>query len=209
MPFLPNIPQANDQLSVSQADILNNFMTLGAIAGNANPGSASLNGTVGFNFLNLANQGGTIPSITPTYNGIFCANVTPGNFQETFVLNYSTVDAIDVVIPMTNSVRSVGTPISSGAGTRGWAYLPSGILIKWGQISNVAVAGYPRNVPFNAGGNEPAFIQGPLIPYVTPTVSPANSASMPIGTLTAPNLVISLGVGASGTQGAYWMMIGY
>ena len=63
MAFLWNIPQPTDQLSVSQGNILNNFTILGAIAGNSiiPNGSASLNNIAGFNFVNLANQGGTVP----------------------------------------------------------------------------------------------------------------------------------------------------
>lgn len=219
MAFLPSIPQPTDQLSVSQGNILNNFTILGAIAGNTNAGSASLNGTVGFNFINLSSQGGTIPTVTSGNNGIFCGNISYGSFQETFLINYLTSTSTNLVVPMTNSIISTGT-VSSGPGTRGWSYLPSGILIKWGQVAATAVASFPINVAWNAGGDEPNWIQGPLIPFVTPTNSPTTStstptspfsSSMPVGTLNniTSQLVISVGLAASGSQGAYWMMIGY
>src|SRR5579872_4502392 len=50
MPYIYNIPQPNDQLSVSQGQILGNFTALGAIGGNGSANSNALAG-VGFNFI--------------------------------------------------------------------------------------------------------------------------------------------------------------
>lgn len=139
MAFLPLIPQPTDQLSISQANILNNFTILGAIAGNATAGSASLNNTAGFNFLYSRNIGaapayvaGTTKIWTQTY-----ATTTRG---ELFVGNDTTPLA--------------GIPITAaGFTTNGWAYLPSGILWKWGN----STAGTTVNIDVQSGG--PAFTQ--------------------------------------------------
>ena len=132
MAFLPLIPQPTDQLSISQGNILNNFTLLGAIAGNANPSSSSINATSGFNWLYLPPQGSTPPagaSFTAGNLGLYSAS-NPTTSQNELYIN-KTNQATVVQIPATASVLSITSAPASNTG--GWSYLPSGLLIKFGN----------------------------------------------------------------------------
>lgn len=153
MAFLPNIPQSTDQLSVSQADILNNFTILGAIAGNANVSSAAINATSGFNWLYLP-ANGAIPPAGAAFPvgdiGLYSALNTTTNKNELYVNKRN--QATTVQIPTTASILSVNS--SPAALSAGWTYLPSGILLKW--AGNVNANGQ-TNIVFPAAANIPAF----------------------------------------------------
>lgn len=132
MAFLPLIPQSTDQLSTSQGDILNNFTILGAIAGNANAASAAINSSSGFNWIYLPSQGAIPPagSAFPAANiGLYSATNPTTSKNELYVnkTNQATVKQI----PMTASSLSIASAPASNAG--GWTYLPSGLLLKFGN----------------------------------------------------------------------------
>lgn len=166
MAFLPNIPQPTDQLSISQGDILNNFTILGAIAGNINPASASLNVTSGFNWINLPNNGATPPagSAFPAGNiGLYGSlNATTGK-NELYI--NKTNQATVVQVPATASTLSITSAPASNAGM--WTFLPSGLLLKSGNASGL-LSGLVTVTP--TGG--PAFTQ-----ILSVIVSPFNSSS--------------------------------
>lgn len=86
-------------------------------------------------------------------------------------------------IPITASILSfAGNP---GAGSNGWSYLPSGILIKWGiAVSTLVDPTGVTTVNFPAPGNVPAFTQIFSV-ILCPT---ANSSSYPI----APDIFVTL-----------------
>jgi hypothetical protein len=122
-----NIPQSTDQISVSQTDLLSNFMVLGVIAGNTQVASASLNNISGFNFLNLAQQS-VIPPVA------FAAN-TIGLYAATTATNYElyinkTLALGLSQIPSTLSTLSARSPSLLDA-TGCYTYLPSGIILQW------------------------------------------------------------------------------
>jgi len=134
MAYKYNIPLATDQLSESQGDIQGNFNALGAIAGNGSNASSSLNGTVGFNFVYLASQVGSIPPITfPALNlALYSAINTTTTFNELYInkTTASTTAAGLKQIP--------ATAMKQISATQGWSYWPSGMLVKWGQISSTS-----------------------------------------------------------------------
>jgi hypothetical protein len=130
MAFLPSIPQPTDILSVSQGNILNNFTILGAIAGNSNVGSASINTTSGFNFVNFANQGASIPLFNGN-NGLWSGTYSVTGNPEIW-LNYQNGNQY----PITASLLS--TNPAPAAKSSGWTFLPSGILMKWGSATGLA-----------------------------------------------------------------------
>lgn len=137
MPFLPNIPQPNDQLSVSQGNLLNNNQILGAIAGNVNANSASINAASGFNFVFLPAQGVNPPAGTAfgADVGIYAfQNATTGK-SEFYV--HKQLQAGTAEIPMTASAMSNN---AFAACDNGWSYLPSGLLVKWGAVVANAAA---------------------------------------------------------------------
>src|SRR5438105_15833716 len=106
--FLSNIPQPTDQLSISQGNILNNFTILGAIAGNTNASSASINATSGFNWIYLPPQGAIPPAgavfTAPTIE-LYCAS-TPTTTKNVLYIN-KTNQVTLVQIPSTTSTLSV------------------------------------------------------------------------------------------------------
>jgi hypothetical protein len=148
MPFIPNIPQPTDDISVSQGQILNNFTILGAIAGNTNASSSSLNANSGFNWVYLPPQGATPPpaALFPAGNiGLYSASDTLSGQNELYV--NKTNQATVVQVPMTGSIlSSTSTPANN---SNGWTYTPSGLLIMWGKADtgNTAAGSYVITLP--------------------------------------------------------------
>lgn len=135
MAFLPNIPQPTDQLSISQGNILNNFTILGAIAGNTNASSASINATSGFNWIYLPPQGAIPPAgaaFTAGNIGLYsAANANSG--QNELYINKQIAGPSTIQIPITAMAN--GT-ISASVATA-WYYLSSGLKIISGQATTV------------------------------------------------------------------------
>ena len=146
MAFLPSIPQATDILSTSQGNILNNFTILGAIAGNSNLGSATINNVAGFNFLNLASQGASVPSFNGN-NGIWSGTFATTGNQEIW-LNYQNGNQY----PITASLLSNNA--APAAQSDGWTYLSTGLLVKWGSGTTTA-GNYLYTMP--TGATIPVF----------------------------------------------------
>jgi hypothetical protein len=155
MAYTYNIPNAGDQLSVSQGQIKNNFIALGAIAGNSpTNGSQSLNSApgIGFNFVNLANQGASIPS-TSTNNYIYSAVSTTTDLPEVYI-NYNAGTDQTLV---TGSV--LGNTPAPASLANGWTSLPSGIILKWGTAACTSATSFTFPAT-DAGGNDiPEFTQ--------------------------------------------------
>jgi hypothetical protein len=159
MAFLPLIPQSTDALSISQGNILNNFTILGAIAGNGNASSAAINSSSGFNWIFLPSQG-SAPGDTPPPAAAFPAGtiglysaLNPVTGQNDLYIN-KTNQATVVQVPSTSSSLSINSAPASGSG--GWTYLPSGIIMKFGNgVAN-------GNTPFTFAAlnpGSPAFTQ--------------------------------------------------
>lgn len=143
MPYLPLIPQSTDQLSVSQGNILNNFGILGAIAGNTNASSASLNNNSGFNWVYLPSNGSIPPagaSFTAGQIGIYSA--TNANTTKNELHINKTNQATVVQVPMTASILS--STSAPATFSNGWTYTPSGLLLMWGMgdTGNTAAGSY-------------------------------------------------------------------
>lgn len=158
MAFNPNIPQSTDQLSVSQGQLLANNTILGAIAGNGNNSSASINVTSGFNWIYLPTQVAAIP---PTGSSFAAGNVAlysstrPSTTINELYINKQNAGPTAVQIPATASILS--TNASPGNNANGWTYLPSGLLLMWGRADtgSTAIGSYVISLP----GGFPAFSQ--------------------------------------------------
>jgi|SRR5579872_306630 len=151
MPYQNNIPLAPDQLSRSQGDINGNFQILGAIGGipgiNNSSGINTAPGA-GFNYLFL-NAGNNPPagSVFANSNAFYSSAVAGVN--ELFVNKNN--QAGPVQIPFTKSILS--TAVAPVNGLKGWTYLPSGLIMKWGLVAvpNLAMGGmdnFDNTVPF-------------------------------------------------------------
>jgi hypothetical protein len=162
MAFLPLIPQATDKISISQGNILNDFTILGAIAGNGNPASASINNNSGFNWIFLPSQG-SAPGNTPPPAaafpagtiGIYSAINPVTGLNDIYVnkTNNTPPSTAVVQVPITGSILSTFGNITP-SNAPGWTYLPSGILLKW--ASSMSATG-ELTVSFPTGSNIPAF----------------------------------------------------
>jgi len=217
MPFLPNIPLATDQLSVSQGNILNNFTILGAIAGNATTGSASINTVpgLGFNFLNFANQVAFVPSFNGN-NGLWVGNFAHDATTTTELwaqYNQGTGGTAGQyqypISASTLSLKPVNT-VANPAPNFGWTYLSSGMIIKFGN----ATAGTPVNIDTASGG--PAFTKV-FVPFITPFGGASTYSTRTILTIAAlpaaPNPVLDIvantQTGAAANPQYYYMVLGF
>jgi hypothetical protein len=172
MAFLPLIPQSTDQLSISQGNILNNFTILGAIAGNANPSSASININSGFNWVYLPVNGATPPAgaAFPAGDiGLYSA-LNAGTGRNELYINHSVAGPTVVQTPATAAVKG-GTNAGNG-----WTYLPSGMIMAWGR-SNIAAGGTVTLTYAAELTNFPGFSSVNNIPLVTRINNAANTAN--------------------------------
>lgn len=149
MAYNANIPQATDQLSQSQADLLANFQALQVLIDVNHVDFAS------------ADQGkhkwitwpvqGSAPSFNSGEIGAYSLLSSVTTINELY-LNKLVSGSTAVQVPMTASILSTNAAPSNLS--FGWTYLPSGILIKWDF--NVMQTGQ-QTVPFRTGANIPVF----------------------------------------------------
>ena len=169
MSYQNNIPQPTDALSQSQSDILNNF--------------AAIQTLVDVNHVDFASsdQGKhkfvTFPvqTVTPSFNvgevGLYNKLSAVTSVNELFIVN-----SAGTTSPLTASQQVTNN--------NGWAYLPSGVLMKWGK--GTATAGVYTFV-FPVGANIPAF-NGIFSILVTTAYSNASDGDgfVRLNTFTAP-----------------------
>lgn len=154
-------PQATDQLSQSQSDILNNFT---AIQGLIDVNHVDFSDGVNYGkhkFVTFPVQA-TTPTFLSGEVGLYnLLPVSPSpitGIDELFI-NKIVSGGAAVQVPMTASILST----NNGPGTfsNGWTYLPSGILLKWAWISGTGLEGGASNtkgvVVFPTGANTPVF----------------------------------------------------
>lgn len=153
MAFIYNIPQATDDPSISQGQFLGNFTALGSIAGNGTASSNSLNSSAGFNWVLLAQT--VTPNVPANFQsgviGLYSAPSPVTGVNELYI--NKTNQATVVQIPSTASILSTNS--NPGLNSSGWTYLPSGILMKWGQFT--FTGGATNIITFPASASIPAF----------------------------------------------------
>lgn len=117
MAYTANCPQANQQISQSQPLIQANFMALAAFG----------NGYADFPVQSSA------PSLSSGDTGLYTLANSETTKNEMYIVKPS-VDA-PTNIPFTASSMSDNTMALS---VNGWSYLPSGLLMKWGEMQIVS-----------------------------------------------------------------------
>ena len=137
MAYNPNIPGANDLPSVSQGQIQTNFADIQTLI-DVNHVNFASSDRGKHKFITLPVQGST-PAFSVGEIGLY-NKAAFTTLNELFIVN-----SAGTATPMTASLKA-------GAG---WSYLPSGILIKWGN----GVANGLTTVTFNTGATIPAFTQ--------------------------------------------------
>ena len=115
MAFKSNIPQAADQISISQADLLNNFAAINTFTAKDHYAFGSPN--EGGHYFTT----GAAPAVgDATHVGIYAALL--GGDPELYINKAASQ------IPFTAALKNGS----------GWTYLPSGIIIQWGSATQIA-----------------------------------------------------------------------
>ena len=133
MAYQANIPQPNNLLSQSQDDILNNFQAIQTLIGinHVNFGAADQGK---HKWLSLPEQAATPPAgsaFGATELGLYNA-VYGFTAKDELYINKTNQTTV-VQVPMTASILSTNS--APAAGAQGWSYLPSGLIIKWGNMN--------------------------------------------------------------------------
>jgi len=138
MAYQNNIPQPTDALSQSQSDILNNFAAIQTLIDVNHVDFASADQGK-HKFVTFPVQGAA-PAINAGEIGLYNALSTKTAKDELYLIN-----STGGTVPLTESQQVAGSP--------GWAYLPSGVLLKWGNSSATGLS----TITFPAGATIPAF----------------------------------------------------
>jgi hypothetical protein len=150
MAYNNNIPQPNDDLSVSQPQILANYAAI-AIGFNLNHVNFNAAGEGKHAFVEMPNQGSapfTPPVTIANEVGLYCNSSTLTNQPELFFIKQAGTTAP----PPLNGVNGYEIT-SSNYAPAGWTRLPSGILLKWGTFSGTS----PFTLIFDVSASNPAF----------------------------------------------------
>jgi hypothetical protein len=145
MAYNSNIPQATDQLNVSQGDILANFQEIATyVAVNHVAFGAADAGK--HKWVTFPLQG-SAPAFAAGEEGLYNKALT--GVSELYV--HKQYNGGTAEVPMTASILSASAPVSGGAG---WTYLPSGIYMAWGSVTlngntTVTLANPPANQILN------------------------------------------------------------
>ena len=139
MAYNNSIPQASDQLKNSQPQILANFQALSPFG----------NGFADFTLQTV--QPPTL-GIATTDTGLYTYNNATTGVNEMYIQKFS--NSLPVQVPMPASAMSNAAP---AACVNGWAYSPTGLLMKWGQI--LMSSNGVSNVNYNANSGGPAYTQ--------------------------------------------------
>lgn len=141
------IPQPNDDISVSQAQILANFSAI-STAFNLNHVNFNATEQGKHAFVEMPNQNAVPPVTIANETGLYCNTSTLTAQPELFFIKQNGTTAPP---PLNNANGYEIT--SSNYTSPGWTRLPSGILIKWGTFSTASGTPYL----FDVAGTIPAF----------------------------------------------------
>lgn len=151
MAYNPNIPQSTDALSQSQLDILNNFISIGSTFDvnhvDFNEGSDAGK----HKWVTLPAQMSNPPITFGATEMALYSFVSPYNASVNEIFINKTNQATVVQIPSTASLLSVSS--NPGNNVFGWSYLPSGILLMWGNGN----ANGNTNITFPVAASIPTF----------------------------------------------------
>lgn len=137
MAYNPNIPQPGDLISISQGDILANFQAIKTLIDINHEDFASANAGK-HKFLTMTVQA-PAPVFAVGEIGVF-----------SFLSAVTGVNELNI----TNSAGTT-TPFSASLqNPSGWSYLPSGVLLKWGNSGTIAGA---NAIVFPVAANIPVF----------------------------------------------------
>lgn len=188
MGYQPNIPQATDQISVSQGDLLGNFQQLDN-AFNLNHAALELaSGAAGKHiFVEMPNQSASVPVTIANEVGLYCNTDANSGQPEMFFLKQSGSTAPAALTVAGGYSLTGSNYIANG----GYSRLPSGILLLWGTGTGT-YAGIPITITFPAIAT-PGFPGFASIYNIQVTnISASNTYSLGVPSLTTTNFSVSL-----------------
>lgn len=194
MAYLGNIPQPTDQLSYSQPQILANFTAIGTML---DPDHG---------YINLPAQAAD-PALSVTGLGLYSKNVAAAPIP---AIAMPPVGEPDLYISRnTTPGNSIQVPITlCSPNNPGFAYLPSGMIMKWGTATATANANF--STAYAAGNYIPIF-NTVLTMQLTLRNNIANNAT--INVMSALSDALQLTVYLNNPAGAnldfYYLVIGY
>jgi len=159
MAYNANIPQAGDLLSTSQPQIQGNFASiLTAFDQNhADFNSGSPGKHLFTEFLVNPNSPPTnVPGGIPAGEVMLYSFVGPYSTNAEMYINKSKGGPVVTQIPSTASILSSNA--NPGPNSQGWTFLPSGLLIKWGQ-GQCSGLNSPTVITFPESTSIPVFQQ--------------------------------------------------
>lgn len=162
MAYKNNIPQPTDRLKDSQGDILNNFAGI-KTAWDINHVTFDDADEGKHKFITFPAQGAA-PTFGATENGLYNRASTISASNEIYVQKSSSF------YPMT----AKGGELTGANPAQGWAFLSSGMIMKWGETA--LVANTKTTVTFTTGATYPAFNTAPVSIMAQPTSSSPNSS---------------------------------
>jgi len=210
IPSYQIIPNATDIPSQSQTAIQNNFS---AIQGLVDVNHVDFSDGVNYGKHNLVEF--PVQSVAPTFlsGEVGLYNLLPispyplTGVNELFVHKQNSASAVE--IPMTASILSTN---SSPGVSSGWTYLPSGILLKWGTTSGIAVNTY-STITYPVASNMPVFkgvFNVMAIQYFTGSPTSSFGNTIATGNYTTTTFQIyAKSVSSSGTISIALLAIGY
>ena len=136
MPYNGNIPQATDQISQSQSQILDNFTAIQTVVAVNHVTFDDPSGNQGkHKWVSFPVQA-SAPAFAAGEEGLYSLayNNNTNTKNELFVHKQTSSGTQD--IPCTASIISQNAAV--GANTNGWSYLPSGILMHWETASGIS-----------------------------------------------------------------------
>lgn len=197
MAYSNTIPQATDQLSQSQLQLLNNFMAIQTYL------------AVNHVTFNTADMGKHVfvefplQTMAPTFvageTGLWNQNFATSTQNETYIRTNFAGGGVDAV-PMTASI--FGTVAAPATNTNGWTYIPSGFLLKWGFGSFANTINF--NTMTNAG---PAYTT--IVAAFVCSTGGSNGVISNVSGIASP--IVSIGISPALAPTANWVCfaIGY
>jgi hypothetical protein len=208
IPAYQIIPNVSDIPSQSQSAIQSNFT---AIQGLVDVDHVDFSDGVNYGKHNKVTfpVQGTAPTFAAGEVGLY--NLLPisspiTGVDELYINKQNSAAAVQ--IPMTASILSTNS--SPAAGSGGWTYLPSGILLKWATVSGISVNA-TGSISFSTSSSMPVFnglINVICTQYFASTPT-AGAVSVATGNYSATKFYIYPTSSGSGTISVAFLAIGY
>jgi len=194
--YTSDLPKASQQISSTQAPINSNFQAIAELIAVNHVTFNTADDFGKHKWVSLPVQA-SAPTFDSGDTGIYNKEYATTSKNEMYIHKITNAGTADIPF----SASSLSNVTSPSAGGTGWTYLPSGMIIKWAQVSATA-AGATLN--FNSGGE-----YGPnFTTLLVSTATALNGATknVAVGYLGGGSVTV---YAESGSQATSVMAIGY